>query len=37
MWKNRLALILNIVSSAVGANLTVPADAPAKIDKIFER
>ncbi len=37
MWKNRLALIFTIVSSAVGANLTAPADARAKVDKIFER
>lgn len=37
MKSKSLALILAFVSSALGANLKAPADARAKVDKIFER
>ena len=32
-----LALVIGLVSSVFGASLTAPADARAKVDKIFER
>jgi CubicO group peptidase (beta-lactamase class C family) len=37
MRMNRLPLVIALVWSALGANLTAPPDARVKVDKIFER